>query len=307
MPNIASAQDILRLIGMPSKQYAELPALTLLAMANLTESSEWEKSTNNWIRIHDIILFVNTNYGRRYAENSRETFRKQAIHHFIQAGIIENNNVEATNSPNFRYRITSEFQELIQKFGSNEWDLKLNEFLLTHETLKSKYESKRNLTKIPVIINALDFEFSTGKHNELQKAIIEEFAPRFAQNTEVIYIGDTTNKFLVLNEHKFKELKIEVFAHDKLPDVVLYDKNKNWLYFIEAVTSVGEITPKRIIEIEEITKECDAGNIYITAFQDFKTYKKFANSIAWETEVWFLESPEHMIHLNGDRFMGPRD
>lgn len=275
-------------------------------MADIDEQSTWDRSTNNWIRIHDIIQFVNTNYRKKYAENSRETFRKQAIQHFMQAGIIENNG-EATNSPNFRYRITSEFKELIQKFDSNEWEFKLNEFLNSHETLKSKYESKRNLTKIPVTINAEGFEFSTGKHNELQKAIIEEFAPRFAQNTEVIYVGDTTNKFLVLNQDRFKELKIEVFAHDKLPDVVLYDKDKNWLYFIEAVTSVGEINPKRIIEIEEITKDCDAGNIYITAFQDFKTYKKFANSIAWDTEVWLSESPEHMIHLNGDRFMGPRD
>lgn len=275
-------------------------------MADIDEQSTWDRSTNNWIRIHDIIQFVNTNYRKKYAENSRETFRKQAIQHFMQAGIIENNG-KATNSPNFRYRITSEFKELIRKFDSNEWEFKLNEFLNSHETLKSKYESKRNLTKIPITINSEGFEFSTGKHNELQKAIIEEFAPRFAQNTEVIYVGDTTNKFLVLNQDRFKELKIEVFAHDKLPDVVLYDKDKNWLYFIEAVTSVGEITPKRIIEIEEITKDCDAGNIYITAFQDFKTYKKFANSIAWDTEVWLSESPEHMIHLNGDRFMGPRD
>lgn len=306
MPSIKSAQKILELIGMPDKQYAELPALTLLAMAGIDEQSTWDKSTNNWIRIHDIIQFVNTNYRKKYAENSRETFRKQAIQHFMQAGIIENNG-KATNSPNFRYRITSEFKELIRKFDSNEWEFKLNEFLNFHETLKSKYESKRNLTKIPITINSEGFEFSTGKHNELQKAIIEEFAPRFAQNTEVIYVGDTTNKFLVLKQDRFKELKIEVFAHDKLPDVVLYDKDKNWLYFIEAVTSVGEITPKRIIEIEEITKDCDAGNIYITAFQDFKTYKKFANSIAWDTEVWLSESPEHMIHLNGDRFMGPRD
>ena len=306
MPSIESAQNILRLIGMPSKQYAELPALTLLAMANLTESSEWKKSINNWIRIHDIIEFVNTNYGKTYAENSRETFRKQAIHHFIQAGIIENNG-KAKNSPNFRYRITSEFLELIQSFESVEWDLKLSTFLSVHETLKSKYESKRNLTKIPVIINSEGFEFSTGKHNELQKAIIEEFAPRFAHNTEVIYVGDTTDKYLFLKEERFNELKIETFAHDKLPDVVLYDEQQNWLYFIEAVTSVGEINPKRIIEIEEITRNCSAGNIYITAFQDFKTYKKFANNLAWDTEVWLSEAPEHMIHLNGDRFMGPRN
>ena len=49
-----------------------------------------------------------------------------------------------------------------------------------------------------------------------------------------------------------------------------------------------------------------AGKIFVTAFLDFKTYKKFAEELAWETEVWIAEMPEHMIHLNGDRFMGPR-
>ncbi|MFS2517149.1 MULTISPECIES: BsuBI/PstI family type II restriction endonuclease [Parabacteroides] len=28
--------------------------------------------------------------------------------------------------------------------------------------------------------------------------------------------------------------------------------------------------------------------------------------IAWETEVWIAENPGHMIHFNGDRFIGPR-
>ena len=28
--------------------------------------------------------------------------------------------------------------------------------------------------------------------------------------------------------------------------------------------------------------------------------------INWDTEVWIAELPEHMIHLNGDQFMGPR-
>jgi len=96
MPSIKSAQKILELIGMPDKQCAELPALTLLAMADIDEQATWDRSTNNWIRIHDIIQFVNTNYRKNYAENSRETFRKQAIQHFMQAGIIENND-KATN------------------------------------------------------------------------------------------------------------------------------------------------------------------------------------------------------------------
>lgn len=305
MSNLESSKEILKLIGMPDRQTVDLPALTLLAMASLKENSLWSEAESKWIRIHDIIQFVNSNYNVSYAENSRETFRKQAIHHFRIAGIIEDNS-KATNSPNYKYRLTAEFLNLIQTFGTNEWKSQLKEFLQNHETLISKYESKRQLKKIPVKINDALLEFSTGIHNELQKAIIEEFAPRFAQGSEVLYVGDTTNKGLVLNERKLKDLGFEVVVHDKMPDVVLYNSEKNWLFFIEAVTSVGEISPKRIFEIEEMTKYSNAGNVYVTAFPDFKTYKKFAHNLTWETEVWLSELPEHMIHLNGDRFMGPR-
>ncbi|MBG1278082.1 BsuBI/PstI family type II restriction endonuclease [Lactococcus lactis] len=302
---IDETKIILEQIGMPKKQCTEISALTILAMASIKEQASWKLAENNWIRIHDIIQFVNNHYNKSYAENSRETFRKQAIHHFRIAGIIEDNG-KATNSPNFRYRLTPEFLNTLKSFGSKNWENKISDFLSTHETLKSKYESKRILKKIPLTINDQDFQFSPGIHNELQKAIIEEFAPRFAQGAEVIYVGDTINKSLVLDKKRFEELNFSVIVHDKMPDVVLYHPQKNWLYFIEAVTSVGELSPKRIIEIEQMTKKCSAGNIFVTAFPDIKTYKKFAGSLAWETEVWLSELPEHMIHLNGDKFMGPR-
>ena len=44
----------------------------------------------------------------------------------------------------------------------------------------------------------------------------------------------------------------------------------------------------------------------ITAFLFFFFYRKFVKEIAWETEVWLAEMPEHMLHMNGDKFMGPR-
>ena len=159
---------------------------------------------------------------------------------------------------------------------------------------------------MPVIINGIGFTFSPGKHNELQKAIIEEFAPRFAPGSECLYIGDTTEKDLVKNEEKLSELGFSITLHDKMPDVVLYSTEKNWIFFVESVTSVGPMNPKRIREIEEMTQNVTAGKIYVTAFLDFKTYKKFSDSLAWDTEVWLAENPDHMIHLNGDRFLGPR-
>ena len=118
---------------------------------------------------------------------------------------------------------------------------------------------------------------------------------------------------MVKNVDKLRALGFEITLHDKMPDVVLYSEDKDWLYFIESVTSVGPMEPKRIKEIEEMTTGVmagkiyvTAGKIYVTAFLDFKTFKQFSESLAWETEVWIADMPDHMIHLNGDRFLGPR-
>jgi len=121
-----------------------------------------------------------------------------------------------------------------------------------------------------------------------------------------LYVGDTTEKDLVKNIDKLTEIGFEITLHDKMPDVVLYREDKNWIYFVESVTSVGPMDPKRILEITEMTQGVKAGKIFVTAFLDFKTYKKFSEALAWDTEVWIAELPEHMIHLNGDKFLGPR-
>lgn len=140
----------------------------------------------------------------------------------------------------------------------------------------------------------------------MQKAIIEEFAPRFAPNSECLYVGDTIQKDMVKDVDKLSQLGFEITLHDKMPDVVLYREDKNWIYFVESVTSVGPMDPKRILEIKSMTSRVTAGKIYVTAFLDFQTFKKFSEQLAWETEVWIADMPDHMIHLNGDKFLGPR-
>ena len=293
-------------LQVPAKQQADLCCFVLLAMANIKEQDSWADATNSWFRIHDVIAYTKENYGVTYAENSRETFRKQAMHHFRNAAFIEDNG-KATNSPNYRYRLTNEILSLIQSYGTLNWEAAKQSFLSSHETLVDLYASKRTMRKMPVRINGEDFTFSPGKHNELQKLIIEEFAPRFAPNSECLYVGDTTKKDLMKNVDKLQELGFIITLHDKMPDVVLYSEEKNWLYFIESVTSVGPMEPKRIKEIEELTEGVTAGKIYVTAFLDFKTFRKFSDSLAWETEVWIADIPDHMIHLNGDKFLGPRN
>lgn len=306
MDKINEAREFLKMLGMPKAQQADICCYVLLAMAGIKQDTLWKDARNEWIRIHDIIQFANTYYGSTYAENSRETFRKQALHHFRNAALVEDNG-KATNSPNYRYRLTEETLQVIRVFQTLEWQKSMNRFLKYHEKLVDIYASKKKMTMMPVRINGADFQFSTGKHNELQKAIIEEFAPRFAPNSECLYVGDTIEKDLVKNVDKLEKLGFEITLHDKMPDVVLYREDKNWIYFVESVTSVGPMDTKRILEITEMTKNIAAGKIFVTAFLDFKTYKRFSETLAWETEVWIAEMPEHMIHLNGDKFLGPRE
>lgn len=310
MDRIEYAKNLLKEIGMPVKQQGNLCALALLAMAGLKCETRWHAATNEWMRIHDIIRFIAENFDVIYAENSRETFRKQAMHPFRTAALIEDNGMP-TNSPNYRYRITNEFLNVIKEIKENsscgfEPGMALRKFVSDHESLSEIYASKKKMQKMPVRINHQDFTFSPGKHSLLQKLIIEEFAPRFAPNSECLYVGDTIQKDLVKNVEKLYELGVEITLHDKMPDVVLYREDRNWIYFIESITSVGPMDPKRIVEIESMTRGVQAGKIFISAFLDFVTFKKFSDKLAWDTEVWIADMPDHMIHLNGDKFLGPR-
>ena len=303
MDHVTETRELLATLGLPKTQQSDICVLTVLGMADIKPETDWSEATNNWLRIHDIIQFANANYPVSYAENSRETFRKQALHHFRTAAIVEDNG-KSTNSPNYRWRLTKEFANILQNIGIT--DAPLKAFLNNHERLVDIYASKKIMEKMPVKINGQNFSFSPGSHNKLQKAIIEEFAPRFAPGSECLYVGDTIEKDLVKNVAKLRELGFEITLHDKMPDVVLYREDKDWIYFVESVTSVGPMDPKRLVEIGQMTENVTSGMIFVTAFLDFKTFKKFSEKLAWETEVWIADMPDHMIHLNGDKFLGPR-
>jgi hypothetical protein len=173
-------------------------------------------------------------------------------------------------------------------------------------TLTEAYEKERSMTLIPVTIEGKEIKLSAGKHNEVQVAVIEHFAARFASGAKVLYLGDTANKDLYVDKAELEKIGIPITEHSKLPDILIYDESREWLFLIEAVTSHGPVSPKRILELEEFLKDCKVGKIYVTAFPDKTAFRKHIADIAWETEVWIADNPDHMIHFNGDRFIGPR-
>ena len=312
MSKITEAQEILKALGLPAAQQNELSALTLLSLCSIKEDTKWSKATRTSQRItKEIMAFVNENYkaDAPYAPNTRETFRRQVLHQFTQAGVVNYNPDDPTlpvNSPNAHYAITPEALEVVKSFGTRNWKKRVKEFADNNEILRDKYAKERQMHRIPLTIEGNEYYLSPGTHNEVQAAVVEEFAPRFAPGGKLLYIGDTENKDLYVNSAALEALKLPITEHSKLPDIVISDDKKGWLFLIEVVTSHGPVSAKRVVELEEFTKDCPYGIVYVTAFPTAKEFKKYVDEIAWETEVWLSDTPDHMIHFNGDRFIGPR-
>jgi len=311
MSKIQEAQVILRELGLPDAQRNEISGYTLLALCNIKENDKWSKAFRQSHGVSKGIMnFISENFQKEYAPNTRETFRRQVLHQFVQAGIADYNPDIPdlpVNSPRAHYAISEIALETIKTYRTRNWKKALGNFTSKVGALKDKYSKDREMSRVPLkLSDGRVLMLSPGKHNEVQAAVVEEFASRFAQGSTLLYIGDTEKKDLDIDKETLEKIGIPITEHSKLPDVVIYDESKNWLYLIEAVTSHGPMTPKRIVELEEFLKDCKAGKIYVSAFPDFTEFKKHTAEIAWDTEVWIMEFPEHMIHFNGDRFLGPR-
>lgn len=306
MGKIEEALEVLKHMGLPRAQQNERSALTLLAVVDLSPRASWSAAKKRIIRIHDILTFIEKEYKKKYAENTRETIRRQTIHQFEQAGLVVRNPddpTRPTNSPNNVYAVSDEALAVIHCFGTTGWGKALQDFIGAKGKLAERYEKRKTALSLTVeVAKAVNIIFSPGKHNELQIKIISEWRPRFCPSAEVVYVGDTAHKFLHVNEKLLEKLNIPMTEHDKLPDVVLFEKGNNRLLLIEAVTSHGPISPKRYVELEKTLSKCKLTKVYVSAFPDFHEFKRHIDNVAWETEVWLASNPDHMIHFNGPKF-----
>lgn len=259
--------------------------------------------------ITPIMEWAREHYQKEYAPNSRETVRRFTMHQFVQAGIaVYNPDVPSrpVNSPKAVYQVEPAALDLLRSFGSRNWKGNLKAYLSQRKTLAEKYARIRHQSRVPVrTSNGKQIGLSPGEHSELIKAIIEEFAPRFAPDSRLVYAGDTGDKWGYFDTDLLKQLCVEVDSHGKMPDVVLYHGEKNWLILAEAVTSHGPVDGKRRMELADLFKDCTAGLVYMSAFQTRATMVRYLGVLAWETEVWVAESPSHLIHFNGEKFIGP--
>ncbi len=61
----------------------------------------------------------------------------------------------------------------------------------------------------------------------------------------------------------------------------------------------------RVLELKRLTKNCTAKIIFVTAFLTKTEFRKWMADVAWETEVWIADSPDHLIHFDGEKYLSP--
>ena len=306
---IEAALQIIVSLGLPRAQQNERSALCLLALLNLAPGKTWADAENPLMGITPIIDWVREHYGKEYAPNTRETIRRQTMHQFRDAGIALYNPDRPgrpVNSPNAVYQIEPAALALLRTFSTPVWHGALAAYLAERETLVARYAMEREQNRVPVEISpGQRITLSPGEHSELIRGIIENFAPRFAPGSVLVYVGDTGDKWGYFDEDLLAKLGVHVDSHGKMPDVLFYHTEKNWLILVESVTSHGPVDAKRHNELSNLFAESKPGLVYVSAFPNRSVMGRYLSEIAWETEVWVADSPSHLIHFDGTRFLGP--
>ena len=306
---MAEAQELLRQLGLPKQQQNERSAYTLLALLDLPPGATWREARNPQLGVRPIMDWMSEHYNKVYAENSRESIRRYTLHQFIQAGLVVQNPDAAVpvNSSKNVYQVPGEVLVLIRTWGTEGWNSALDGWGKLVGSLQDRWAAERDMSMVAVTLpDGREISLTAGGQNPLIKAVVEEFAPRFTPAGQVLYLGDAGKKYVIEEKQALANTGVAIDEHGKMPDVVIHDTDRNWMFLIEAVTSHGAMSPLRKADLEDLFEGRTAGLVFVTAFPDRSTWTRFNGELAWETEIWLADSPTHLIHLNGDRFVGPR-
>lgn len=309
MATVEEAIDALTQLGLPSPQLNERSGLVLLALLDLTPEKSWREAAAPLRGITPMMDFMAEHFGKRYAPNSRETVRRQTVHQFLAAGLVVQNPDEPdrpVNSGKTTYQLSTLALDLLRRYGTSTWAIELRRYRLRIESLRDRWAAERELQRLPALLpDGTEITLSPGGQNVLIVKVLEDFCPLFTPGARVLYVGDADEKFATHDEAGLVALGVTIEEHGKMPDLVVHDAQRNWLVLIEAVTSHGPVDAKRHEELQALFDGSTAGLVFVTAFLDRRTLAKYVGVISWETEVWVAESPTHLIHFNGERFLGP--
>ena len=305
------ALAVLRSVGVPRGQENERSALTLLALLDLGPNDPWSASMHPLRGVNEMMGWMQSSYGKSYAANTRETIRRFTLHQFIAMGLVDHNPddpARTVNSPNNVYQVHQSLLDLVRAYGSEAWETQLGAFLEEMEERNQLREAERPMETIPVTLpDGTELSLTAGGQNDLVKEVIEGFASRFVPGGRLIYVGDAGASGRHFDAEYLAGLGVVLNEAGRMPDVVIHNVEKDWLVIVEAITSHGPVNPLRRGQLRDLFADCRCGVVYVTAFLDRIAMRQYLSEIAWETEVWVADAPTHLIHFDGEKFLGPYD
>jgi type II restriction enzyme len=308
---VQEARRVLGQLNFDPERSNERSALVLLALLRLTPDSAWADASNPRLRTVEIMDWLRTHYGKDYKPNTRETIRRFTLHQFADALLVEQNPDDPgrpVNSPKWCYQIHPRALLLLRSFGEQAFERQLREYLAEIPGLRDTYARARDLRRIPVTLpDGTALAISPGGQNVLLKQMIEIFCACFTPGGHVLYVGDADAKWAVFEQEALAALGVTVNQHGKMPDLVVHMPDRNWLVLMEAASSHGPVDAKRHRELAALFSASTAGLVYVSCFPSREEMRRYLPQIAWETEVWCADHPTHLIHFNGERFLGPYD
>lgn len=309
MPQLNDAQKLLTTLGFDRQRTNVMAARTLLALAQLNFEQDWAEASNPRMGIRSIMDWMRQELDFQVAENTRETIRRFVLKQFVEAGFCLHNDDDPerpTNSSKNVYRLSDEALAVVRSYQGDSGGKILENYLKSKVVLTDKYAKARERSRFSITLpQGGKVSLKRGGQNQLIEKIITDFCPQFIPDAQVLYIGDADSKEGTYDRERLRELGIELPEHGKMPDLIVYQPDKHWLFLIEACSTHGPVDHWRYSELESLFSQTSAGLVYVSCFPDRATLRRFIADLAWETEAWIAEEPTHMMHLNGSRFMGP--
>lgn len=308
---VLHARALLASLGFDAVRSNERSALVLLALLELTPEQSWaEASGDSTHRTVDLMAWIDRVYAKPYKPNSRETIRRQTLHQFVDQGLVLHNPDDPsrpTNSGDNCYQIAPEALDVLRAADDDDsFAERAAAYLAERPGLVARYAMARAMEQVPVTLaDGRGIDLSPGGQNVLIKEMIEQFCPRFTPGGTVLYIGDTGRDDPVFDRDALKALGVDLNKHGKLPDLIVHMPDRNWLVLMEACSTHGPVDAKRREDLQALFGDCSAGLVFVSCFPSRATMRKYLADIAWETEGWCADAPDHMIHFNGERFLGP--
>ena len=193
-------------------------------------------------------------------------------------------------SPHSVYKLNSNFIELLSRTHDTDFENLLNEWI-SESAINKRLTIQIEATRLS------ELNFGNDKHKELIEFSIKIYAKHFLPKYKVVYIdtedGDRISKTeqCILNKYG---IKIEL--SDVCPDIILFNKEENSLWFIEAVTSDGEVDFQKMNGLKRIclksNKTFGGATTTYLSWKHLAQRQQKVKNLAINSRVWLKDDPE---------------